>query len=410
MSSRMSNSLQLKNGNRISILNYIRYNRSITKAELAQTSGLTFMAIQKIIGDLVTAGLVREDNIKSGSSGRKSVHYTIDENYGYTLGLHINIFKTSLAVMNLHGSILAYKELDMESIPLRTDDFVDVVAKEIEKAIEQSGVERKKIIGLGIAAPGPVAPQEGTILSPPNLPFLKYLPICQIMEDRLKMDVLLCKDTNAMAMGEYWRGAGEGQEELIYVDADMGIGSGLIMMNRLQEGANHVAGEFGHITVDPEGPLCNCGNRGCLEAVSSGLAILKEAKKKLTDKPSHPLYAKREHLQIHDLLKAGVKGDTMAITILNRSAYKLGEAIATLINILDPAMIIMGGILVREYEPYLNIIRETALQRRLPGMRENHIVKGKCGQQAGVIGSGELVANHLFYNLINNVLLSKEGS
>ncbi len=402
--------MQLKNGNRISILNYIRYNRSITKAQLAQTSGLTFMAIQKIIVDLMAAGLVREDDIRSGSYGRKSVHYTIDENYGYTIGLHINIFKTSLAVMNLHGTILAYKELDMDTIPLRADEFVEVIAKAIEGAVQESGVDQKKIIGLGIAAPGPVAPQDGMILSPPNLPFLKYLPICQIMKDRLNMDVLLCKDTNAMAMGEYWRGAGEGQEGLIYVDADMGIGSGLIMMNKLQEGANHVAGEFGHITVDPDGPLCNCGNRGCLEAVSSGLAILKEARKQIGDKPNHPLYNKLDSLTIHDLLKTGVKGDTMAITILNRSAYKMGEAIATLINILDPAMIIIGGILVREYEPYLNIIRETALQRRLPGMRENHIVKGKCGQQAGVIGSGELVANHLFYNLINNVLISKEGS
>ena len=181
-----------------------------------------------------------------------------------------------------------------------------------------------------------------------------------------------------------------------YVDADMGIGSGLIIMNKLQDGAHQVAGEFGHITADPDGPLCNRGNPGCLEAVSSGIAILREAKKQIAERSNHPLRDKLDTLTIHELLEIGGKGDATAIIILNHSAYKLGEAVATLINMLDPEVIIIGGMLVFGYEPYLNIIRETALQRRLPGMRENQIVRAKCGRQAGVIGAGELVADNFF--------------
>ncbi len=349
MTSRMSQGMQLKNGNRISVLNFIRHNRSISKAHLAQVSGLTFMAIQKIIEDLVTLGLVREDNVRSGLSGRKSVHYTVDENYGYSVGLHINMFKTTTAVMDLHGTILSFKEMDMQGLSDRADDFIDGLADGVHEVITTSGINHAKLLGLGIAAPGPVNPVDGMILSPPNLPFLRYLPIGQIMQERLSLPVGLCKDTNAMAMGEYWRGAGEGHEGLIYLDADMGIGSGLIMMNKLQDGANHVAGEFGHITVDPNGPMCNCGNRGCLEAVSSGIAILRDAKSMILEKPKHPLYDKLDNLTIHELLQIGTRGDTTAISILNRAAYKLGEAVANLINILDPEVIIIGGILVRAH-------------------------------------------------------------
>lgn len=392
----MSDRIQLKNANRIAVLNYIRRNIHTTKSGLSAACGLTFMAIQKIMEEFMELGLVRTDKLCGGETGRKAVTYTIDENFAYTAGLHINMFKTTAAVMNLHGDIMAVEEIDMAHVPGNSAGLIDLMAEAIGRVIEKSKIEPHKLLGLGIGAPGPVNPTEGMILSPPNLPFLRYLPICKIMAEKLNTKVLLCKDTNSIALGEYWRGSGSGHDSMVYVDADMGIGSGLIQMGELQEGHNFTAGEFGHITIDSTGPMCNCGNRGCLESMASGIAILREARRQLADQPNHPLAARLDDLTIQEFLQAGAAGDLTAISILNQSAYHMGGAIASLINILDPSVVIIGGFLAREYEPYLSIVCDTVLQRRLAGTRENPVIHAKCGRAAGVIGAGELVSSNFF--------------
>jgi predicted NBD/HSP70 family sugar kinase len=233
---------------------------------------------------------------------------------------------------------------------------------------------------------------------------LRYLPLRQIMEQKIGLPVLLHKDTNAIAMGEYWHGAGASYVDMVYIDADMGIGSGLILNGVLHEGANSIAGEFGHITIDPQGPLCNCGNQGCLEAMGSGISILKEFKRRLMEKPGHPLTVSAENLTIQQVLNAGGSGDTLAVSILNEAAYNMGSAIGNLINILDPEIIIVGGILTLQYEPYFNIVKETTLHKRLAGARENLIVPTDNADHAGMIGAGDLVADHFFSTLVNAVL------
>jgi predicted NBD/HSP70 family sugar kinase len=397
----------LKNANRYSVLNYIRRNRFITKAAIADASGLTFMAIQRIIEELLDLGLARQDAYTEGSVGRRAATYTINENYGYTAGLHINIFETRAALLNLDGEILAYRSLNMEDFSGDASAFIDTMAEMVHGLIAESGIPRDKLLGLGIAVPGPVNTAEGRIMSPPNMKILRYLPLRQFMEDKIKLPVLVNKDTNAIALGEHWRGAGAGYANLVYIDADMGIGSGLILNGVLHEGANSVAGEFGHITIDSRGPLCNCGSQGCLEAMGSGIAIIKEFKRRLEDKPSHPLAGSKTGITIQQVLNAGSSGDPLGVSILNDAAYHMGLAIGNLINILDPDIIILGGILTLQYKPYFNLVKETMLRKRLAGVRENLIVPTGNGDHAGVIGAGELVVDKFFSTMINEVFLKE---
>jgi predicted NBD/HSP70 family sugar kinase len=407
----------LKNVNRFSVLNYIRRHRFTTKAALAAESGLTFMTIQKIMEELLALGLVRQDAYEGGYVGRRALTYTIDENYGYTLGLHINMFETRAALLNLRGEILSHRSLNMEGLEDDISEFINAMAAMVKDLAGGKETEKAKILGLGIGAPGPINTAEGRVMSPPNLKMLRYLPLRQIMSDALGMPVLLHKDTNAIARGEYWRGAGAGYSNMVYIDADMGIGSGLILNGVLHEGANSVAGEFGHITIDPQGPLCNCGSRGCLEAMGSGISILRDFKQQLAEKPKHslaaearadaPVEAAASAVTIQQILNAGGAGNPLAVSILNNAAYHMGSAIGNLINILDPDIIILGGILVLQYEPYFAIVRDTALRKRLAGARENLIVPAANASRAGVIGAGELVADNFFSRLVNDVL-SKE--
>ena len=404
-----TNQVQLKNFNRRTVLNYIRKNKTATKAGLATATGLTFMAIKKILEELEGLHLIRCDEMEAGGMGRRAVTYAVNETYRYTVGIHINKFVTSIALMDLRGEILEVERCSMQQEFPNQNAFVELLVSEIEKVIKKSGIEKEKLLGIGVGVPGPVDTENGIILTPPNIPMLSYLPLKEILGQKCGYSVDVQKDTNLIAFGEYWYGDGSVRNnrnycyDLAYVDADMGIGAGLKINEKLNIGANSIAGEFGHITIDINGPLCNCGNRGCLEAMSSGIAVLRELKAQLEKEPEHPLYEKRENLVIEDVFKMAEKKDLLTISILNQSALYVGVAISNLINILDPQIIILGGILIQKYPRYFDIVTNVANSRKVKGAKENYIAVSKLGENAGVIGAGEIVADNFFNEKVNEL-------
>ncbi|MCD7964744.1 MAG: ROK family protein [Clostridiaceae bacterium] len=398
-----NNQVQLKNFNRRTVLGYIRRNGTATKAGLASVTGLTFMAIKKILAELQELNLIRDGQMESGGMGRKAVSYVINENYRYTIGIHINKFITGIALLNLRGQILAIERYSMDKEFENQNDFVTMLAEAVELVIEKSGVKREDILGIGVGAPGPLDCESGVILTPPNMPMLDYLPLKETLEGRTGFPVFLNKDTNVIAFAEYWYRNNRDCSNLAYVEVDMGIGSGLIIDGKLNVGANCIAGEFGHITIDINGPLCNCGNRGCLEAMSSGIAVLRMLGEQLENQKDHPLYHKRNALTIEDVFEMTDKKDLLTISILNRSAFYVGVAVSNLINTFDPEMIILGGILIQKYPMYFNIVQDVANQRKVKGAMENYMAVSVLGENAGVIGAGEIVTDHFFNQFVNEV-------
>ena len=398
-----NNQVQLKNFNRRTVLGYIRRNGTATKAGLASVTGLTFMAIKKILAELQELNLIRDGQMESGGMGRKAVSYVINENYRYTIGIHINKFITGIALLNLRGQILAIERYSMDKEFENQNDFVTMLAEAVELVIEKSGVKREDILGIGVGAPGPLDCESGVILTPPNMPMLDYLPLKETLEGRTGFPVFLNKDTNVIAFAEYWYRNNRDCSNLAYVEVDMGIGSGLIIDGKLNVGANCIAGEFGHITIDINGPLCNCGNRGCLEAMSSGIAVLRMLGEQLENQKDHPLYHKRNALTIEDVFEMTDKKDLLTISILNRSAFYVGVAVSNLINTFDPEMIILGGILIQKYPMYFNIVQDVANQRKVKGAKENYMAVSVLGENAGVIGAGEIVTYHFFNQFVNEV-------
>jgi len=397
--------MQLKDFSRRTVLNYIRKNGTATKAGLAGVTGLTFMAIKKILDEFENLKLIRFDQMESGMVGRKAVSYAINENYRYTIGIHINKFITSIALLNLRGQILEIERHTMAEKYDSQNDFVQMLSGYVEKVIEKSGIDRKLILGIGIGAPGPIDCENGVILTPPNMPVLNYLPLKEILEFRTGFPVFMNKDANVIAFAEYWYGDTGDFSNLAYVDVDMGIGSGLIMDGKISAGANYIAGEFGHITLDVNGPLCNCGNRGCLEAMSSGIAVLKNMAEKLEKEETHPLYERRNSLTIEDIFEMAEKKDLLTISVLNQSAFYVGVAISNLINILDPEMIILGGILIQKYPRYFDIVKDVANSRKVKSAKENVITKSKLQGDAGVMGAGEIVVDDFFNKMVNDIFI-----
>lgn len=398
-----NNQVQLKNFNRRTVLGYIRRNGTATKAGLASVTGLTFMAIKKILAELQELNLIRDGQMESGGMGRKAVSYVINENYRYTIGIHINKFITGIALLNLRGQILAIERYSMDKEFENQNDFVTMLVEAVNRVIEKSGVKRDDILGIGVGAPGPLDCESGVILTPPNMPMLDYLPLKETLEGRTGFPVFLNKDTNVIAFAEYWYRNNRECSNLAYVEVDMGIGSGIIIDGKLNVGANCIAGEFGHITIDLNGPLCNCGNRGCLEAMSSGIAVLRMLGEQLENQKDHPLYHKRNSLTIEDVFEMTDKKDLLTISILNRSAFYVGVAVSNLINTFDPEMIILGGILIQKYPMYFNIVQDVANQRKVKGAKENFMAVSVLRENAGVIGAGEIVTDHFFNQFVNEV-------
>lgn len=398
-----SSQVQLKNYNRRTVLNYIRRNKTATKAGLASVTGLTFMAIKKILEELESLSLIRCADVERGTSGRRSAAYAVNETYRFTIGIHINKFVTSVAVLDLCGRIQAVERYSMEQEFQNQNTFVEKLVYEIGKVIKKSGVDRSRILGVGVGVPGPVDIVNGVILTPPNMPMLSYLPLKEILEEKTGFAVRVHKDTNVIAFGEYWYGEVKECYDLVYVDLDMGIGSGMIIDGRLNTGANNIAGEFGHMIIDVDGPLCNCGNKGCLEAMSSGLAVLKELGSQLEKEPEHPLHGKRDRLVIEDVFEMAEKKDLLTISILNRSAYYVGIAISNMINFMDPQQIILGGLLIQKYPRYFDIVANVANARKVKGARDNLLTVSKLGKDAGVIGAGEIMTDYFFNETVNEV-------
>lgn len=401
--------INLKNFNRIAILNYIHRHRHATKAGLAEVTGLTFMAIKKILEELISLNLVRTDAY-SKVQGHKAVTYTINENYGYTVGLHINIYETRAAVMNLGGQTLARKTYREQGVPRDQVAFINRLVQLVEETVSEAGIDRSKLLGLGVGAPGPVNTAEGIVLTPPNYPPLRYLPVAKIMENRLGLPTLVQKDTNILALAEYWYGAGadKNASNLVYIDADMGIGSGLILGGELYKSSHFSAGEFGHITLDLNGPRCNCGNCGCLEALGSGIAIQKRIAAQLVNFPDHPLYAMRDRLTIGDILSQAAQDDVLCMTVLNQSAFYMATAINTLTNLLDPSIIVLGGVLAQGYKPYFDIVQSTISRGHIRDGMDEYLIRAKLGEDAGIVGAGELVSDNFFTRLVSRVFARDE--
>lgn len=395
--------VQLKNINRRTVLNYIRKHSVVTKAGLASATGFTFAAVKKIMDELENQKLVRFACIEKKAVGRNSVMYEINPDYGYIISVYINRKATHVAVVNFGRQIVSRRKLPMENRALTQKELIEIIMQSVREVVQEAGVAENKYIGVGIGVPGPIDMEKGLILTPPNMPVLHYLPLKEIMQSRLGLPVYLHKDTNVLALGEFWNSTARRGENLVYLDVDMGIGSGMIINGKINTGVDGKAGEFGHITLDVNGPLCKCGNRGCLEALASGIAVLRDFSAELENYPAHPLYPRRNRLEIDDLIRAYQEKDMIAVSIINRAAFFVGIGVANAINFLDPENVVLGGLFLRNFGGSFDIIVNVASQKMIKTNSTGNITRSELGVDAGVIGCAEVVLDSFFQHTVNEI-------
>lgn len=248
--------------------------------------------------------------------------------------------------------------------------------------------EGDDVLTISVAAPGPVNPRTGVLLSAPNIPGWIDVPLRQVLEERFKTPVLLGNDANMAALGEWKYGVGKGHQHMIYLTISTGIGGGVIINNELLIGANGLAGELGHVTVMQDGPLCGCGQRGHLEALSSGTAIAQWVTDELSQGAQSSIQLQQK-ITARLVSEAAQAGDALCIAALERSGYFIGQALANFLHIFNPTMIVIGGGVSRSGPLLLEPLKKSLQEHILsPSFLQNlKIETAAFGDEAGLIGA-----------------------
>jgi glucokinase len=278
-------------------------------------------------------------------------------------------------------------------------EVIRTLSSAINKLVAQATSKGTGPVGIGIGVAGILDTARGIVTTSPNLPGWRNVPIKEIIAARSGLNTFLINDANAAALGEYHFGAGRGYDNMLYITVSTGIGGGIITDSQLYTGADGCAGEWGHMTVEPDGPKCHCGNFGCLEAVAGGWAIAKEAATRIKNGEMSSiadLVAGRiDCITAEDVGKAARKGDCLACEIVAKAANYLGIGLANLVNIFNPDLIVIGGGLSRMgnmlLKPAQQVIKERAF--RLPA-KTVRIVRARLGSNAGIIGAAAYVFEH----------------
>jgi glucokinase len=260
--------------------------------------------------------------------------------------------------------------------------------------------ENHSIKAIAIAAPGFLDPQQGIIFEAPNIPGWENLPLKEIVENALHVPVFLGNDANMAALGEWKYGAGIGHKDILYLTISTGIGSGVIIGEKMLLGQRGLAAEFGHVTIEPDGPLCGCGHKGHLEAFSSGTAIQKYVVEKLSlGQPS--TLSSVQNPTARDIFIAAQKNDDLAIEAFERAGKYLGIALANYLHMLNPSIVILGGGVTQAGDLLVKPLK-TALEASVISkvyLQDFEICLAKLGDDVGLMGALVLLLSKYPHNI-----------
>lgn len=345
MKNKARNSAYMKFANRQLILNIIRKN-PISRAELARRTGLTRAAISLIADELIGEGIVMETGTGEAEYGRKPVLLDINADCCYAIGLNISRGGCSAGLVNMKGVLVSRIEIDLDKI---TDagKALKIIVGDIDRLVRDSKIASEKLIGMGISMPGPLDVFSGTVLNPPNFSMWHGVNIVQQLRKQFNFDVFLENNSTALALAEKNYGKGSEFDNFMLMVVDTGIGSGIIIDNKLYRGTGGFGGEVGHTSIDINGRKCSCGNAGCLELYASIPAVLKDAR--LHDAGISAW---------NEIVDRAEAGDDFCIKVVEKEARYLSGGVVNAMNILELEAVVLTGII--NYKPgmLLDRIRE----------------------------------------------------
>ncbi len=397
--------LNLDNENRVNIKRKVRKNlilstviekSPISISQIAKITGFNMPTATSLVEELVQEGYLQKIGVGKSTGGRPPVLYRINPESKYIVGVDLGRSTTNIVLINLEQNLLIKKSYKTGNIDNK-EASVDKLVNNVNDIIAEANIAKEKILGVGVAIPGLIEKETGRSIT--YFDFGPEQTIQQILSDKLGLFVKIENDARVMALGEQHFGLAKNVPNALCLNLGWGIGLGLIIDGKIYSGNNGFAGEFGHIIVDEHGPLCHCGKKGCLETVASGHAIAEIAKKALKEGAASKILESVndiEEVTAFTVVENAKQGDIFSIEILERTGIYIGQALSIVINLFDPAIIIIGGSLAHAGRFILNPIITASSKMSRPHINEKvKIVTSQIGPIAGALGATTLITKEI---------------
>jgi glucokinase-like ROK family protein len=375
------------------IMHHLRENAPISRAALAEITGLNKTTVSSLVRELIERQFVREVGYESSGSGRGAgrlaMLLTLNPKAGYIVSMEIGVdFLMAICTNFAPDTMWQHKEeIDPD---MGQQVIIDRLLALLYQAFNIGSEYCQTLLGVAVGVPGLVDQNSGTLLFAPNLRW-ENVPLRAQLEGLINAPLIVDNEANIAALGEHYFGAARGYNEVLYLSAGVGLGGGLVHNGQVFSGVTGFGSEFGHMTMDPDGEICNCGNRGCWETQVSQRALFRYLRRSagqgnktmLTEMTGGNLGA----LTVPMVVEAAQRNDHMALEALEVLGRHLGIGIASLVNALNPELVVFGGIMSLASENLLPVIEDEIQQRALRWNREAiKVVVAKHGQEACVMG------------------------
>lgn len=383
------------------IMAALKKNGQTTRSDIMASTGWSKAKISQDVNALIKKGYLTEAGEGHSTGGRKPRIIRINSRLGFVIGVDIGATSLDVALANATGTVLEHisEPADVHQAPER---LLGRCRELVLDLIGARGILPEQILGIGVGVPGPVNFDKGVLVAPPLMPGWENYPIGDYFKEIFSSAfVVVDNDVNIMALGEQFSGNAANIDHFILVKIGTGIGAGIMASRKIHRGNDGCAGDIGHICVDKEGPVCCCGNRGCLEAMAAGPAIAEKAVQAVKDGKSDILKRMYENnggvlTPLHVNI-ACREGDPVALEIIRSSGQMIGEVLASLVNFFNPSHILITGGIANFGNHLLIAIKRSVLRRSLPLATANLTISfSQTGADAGILGAISLVLDHLF--------------
>lgn len=386
--------------NRSAILNMVKSHGPIARNDVARRTGLSPATITGITAHLITDGLIFEKTAGDSRGGRRPILLALNPRGGYVVGLKLTETHVVGALADLEATVIAKQTRSLDD--RSPEKVIATLANVVSELIAENRIRTKQFLGVGVGVAGIVDAERGVLRQSPFFGW-RDLPLREMLQAKVSVPVYIDNDVNTLTLIERWFGIGQGVDDFLTVTVGRGVGLGIVVNGQFYRGARGGAGEFGHTVVDPSGPKCDCGKRGCLETFVSDPALLRMAAEAIArGEIKEPIES------VDDLIVLAAKGDTTAIAIFRYAGETFGRGIANLINIFNPERIVFGGEGVRAGDFLFGPMRESIAKHALPTLKDDVKIQIEpWGDDAWARGAASLVLRELFESPVHREAIAK---
>jgi len=377
-----------------SVLHLIWKRHQISRAEIAREIGLSRSTVTEVVKDLLATGFVKEVGIGVSSGGRRPIVLEFQDDARLILGVDIGATHVSAAMIDLSGQVLVYESRDF-SVRENPSGTRQLIFELCDGLLSQTKNGMKRLLCMGVALPSPVDPNHPEWLSEVVIPAWRGRSELDLLQRHYKVPIFVDNDANLGALAEHRWGAGRGVNDLTYVKIAYGIGAGFILNGEIYRGGTGIAGEMGHIPIDPNGAQCVCGLKGCLVTLIGGEAMKKRVMELLTRYPKSKLAD--APISLWAIEHAAMEQDPLAMQLFKEISTYMSIAITGWINMMNPSRVILGGSMHELQKQLLQPVQEKIRECSIVGsVPSTEVRTGTLGERAESIGAATLALEEVF--------------